>query len=54
MVDYVKKTDIREATEKNVSAETYEEVAAQVERLVEKAEERAEDNGRQTVMPRDV
>jgi histone H3/H4 len=55
MVDVLKKSGVREAAEGvNVGSDFYEALDEEVKRLVERAVERAEDNGRRTVKARDV
>lgn len=54
MSDLVRKSGVQESTEMNVSTEFYGELEEQVQELIEDAERRAEENGRKTVMPRDL
>jgi len=55
MVDVLKKSGVRDAAEGvNVGSDFYDALDDEVKRLVERAVERAEDNGRRTVKARDV
>jgi len=55
MVDVLKKSGVRDAAEGvNVGSDFYEALDEEVEGLVERAVERAQDNGRKTVKARDV
>lgn len=55
MTDLVVKAQVREELEEtNVSSDFYEELDEEVEDLLEEAQERALENGRSTVLPRDV
>ncbi len=55
MVDVLKKSGVRDAvSESNVGADFYEALDEQVKELIERAEERAHDNGRKTLKSRDV
>lgn len=55
MADIVKKSGVREAAHGvNVGAEFYEELDRRAQEMVERAVERAQENGRKTVKARDV
>jgi len=55
MVDVLKKSGVRDAADGvNVGSDFYDALDDEVKRLVERAVERAEDNGRRTVKARDV
>lgn len=55
MVDVLKKSGVREAAEGvNVGSDFYDELDERVKGLVERAVERAQENGRKTVKARDV
>jgi histone H3/H4 len=55
MVDLLKKSGVREAADGvNVGSDFYEALDERVHHLVERAVERAQDNGRKTVKARDV
>ena len=55
MVDVLKKSGVRDAAEGvNVGSDFYEALDDEVKRLVERAVERAQENGRRTVKARDV
>ena len=55
MVDVLKKSGVRDAADGvNVGSDFYDALDEEVKRLVERAVERAEDNGRRTVKARDV
>lgn len=55
MSDTIRKSAVRDALSgKRVSNEIYEELEEEVQYLLEQAEERAEANGRETVMARDI
>ncbi len=55
MVDVLKKSGVRDAADGvNVGSDFYEELDAEVKRLIERAVERAQENGRKTVKARDV
>jgi len=54
MTDHIVKTQIKETVDADVSAEFYRALDEEVVRLLERAEERAEQNDRQTVLPQDV
>lgn len=53
--DYaIKKSSVRERTNLNVGSDFYESLNDEVERLIDNAEERAEENGRRTLKARDA
>lgn len=55
MVDVLKKSGVREAADGvNVGSDFYESLDEEVKRLIQRAVERAEQNGRRTVKSRDV
>lgn len=54
MVDLIKKTTVRESTDKNVSSDFYEVLDERVQELIDRASERADGNGRKTVKGRDL
>lgn len=55
MVDVLKKSGVREAAEGvNVGSDFYEALDERAQELIERAVERAEENGRRTVKARDV
>lgn len=55
MVDIVKKSAVRDAANgMNVGSDFYEALDEQVEELIDRAVERAEENGRRTVKARDA
>lgn len=55
MAQCVKKSGVREAADgMNVGTEVYEEVDRQVQDMIRRAVERAQENGRKTVKARDV
>lgn len=55
MVDVLKKSGVREAADGvNVGSDFYDALDEEVKELVERAVERAEENGRKTVKSRDV
>lgn len=55
MSSITKKTGVREAAHgKNVGADFYEELEGRVKELVERAVQRAEENGRKTLKARDA
>lgn len=53
MVEHIKKNGVREATDLNVSSDVYEKVDDLVREMIERASERAEENGRKTLKARD-
>lgn len=55
MVDVLKKSGVRDAAEGvNVGSDFYDELDARVKHLIDRAVERAEENGRRTIKARDV
>nr|EGQ40579.1 MAG: hypothetical protein J07AB56_13090 [Candidatus Nanosalinarum sp. J07AB56]EGQ40584.1 MAG: hypothetical protein J07AB56_13140 [Candidatus Nanosalinarum sp. J07AB56] len=55
MVEVLKKSGVRDAAEGvNVGSDFYEALDEEVQRLIHRACERCEDNGRRTVKARDV
>ena len=55
MEDLLTKNRVREEFDgHNVGSEVYEALGEEVKRLIEDAQERADDNGRKTVKSRDV
>jgi histone H3/H4 len=55
MVDVLKKSGVRDAADGvNVGSDFYDALDDQVKDLIERAVERAEENGRKTVKARDV
>jgi len=55
VVDVIKKSGVRETAEDiNVGADFYEELERRARELIERAVERAQENGRQTVKARDA
>ena len=55
MVDVLKKSGVRDAASGvNVGSDFYDALDEEVKRLVERAVERAQENGRKTVKARDV
>ncbi|MDY6761603.1 MAG: DUF1931 domain-containing protein [Candidatus Nanohaloarchaea archaeon] len=55
MADIVKKSGVREAARGvNVGADFYQELDQRAQEMVERAVERAQENGRKTVKARDV
>jgi histone H3/H4 len=55
MVDVLKKSGVRDAADGvNVGSDFYDALDDEVKDLIERAVERAEDNGRRTVKARDV
>ncbi|MDY6770019.1 MAG: DUF1931 domain-containing protein [Candidatus Nanohaloarchaea archaeon] len=55
MADIVKKSGVREAAQGvNVGADFYEELDRRAQEMVERAVDRAQENGRKTVKARDV
>lgn len=55
MADVLKKSGVREAADGvNVGSDFYEKLDDEVKALIDRAVERAEDNGRKTVKARDV
>lgn len=54
MVDLIKKSTVRDATDKNVGSDFYELLDERVQELIDRAAERADGNGRKTVKGRDL
>jgi len=55
MSGFIRKSAVKEELDgKRVQSDVYEALEGEVEYLLEQAEKRAEENGRQTVMARDV
>lgn len=55
MADVIKKSGVRDAAgNTNVGQDVYEELNQRAQDLIERAVERAQENGRQTVKARDV
>lgn len=54
MVDVLKKSGVKDEADLNVGQDFYEALDEEVKRLIARAEDRAEDNGRRTVKARDV
>lgn len=55
MADLIVKSAVKEALEgQNVSSDFYSALDAEVESLLTRAAERADENGRKTVQPRDL
>lgn len=54
MADHIVKSQVKESVDANVAADFYEALDEEVARLLERAEERAEANNRNTVQPRDL
>ena len=55
MADLIVKAAVKEAlSDKNVAADFYDALDAEVKELLEDAARRAEDNDRKTVQPRDL
>ncbi|MDY6769030.1 MAG: DUF1931 domain-containing protein [Candidatus Nanohaloarchaea archaeon] len=55
MAETITKAGVREAAgSMNVGTEVYEELDRQVQQLIERAAERAQENGRKTLKARDV
>ena len=54
MANLIKKTAVKDATDKNVGMDFYKALDDRVMELINKASERAESNGRKTVKARDA
>lgn len=54
MTDLIVNTQVKESLETNVSSEFYDELDEKVQEILHEAEERAQENGRSTVFPRDL
>jgi len=53
-VDVIKKSAVRDNTDKNVGSDFYEALDDRVKELVERASERADKNNRKTLKSRDA
>lgn len=54
MADLIVKSQVKESVDANVSSDFYDALDERVEEILDAAAERAEQNGRSTVQPRDV
>ena len=54
MTDLIVKANVKEQIDQNISADFYDELDGEIEELLTDAAQRAEDNDRKTVQPRDL